>query len=237
VIISFNQPAFMPWGGFFARLLSSDRMVLLDDTVLARGFTFVNRNRLKGPEGEIWITVPLKRKGRGAQKIKDLEIYEKERWKKKFLATLQHYYGHSLCFKPVVEEIRSAVDKLGPRFLGLALDFLNILRSNLRIDTEMILQSDLKIVGKGTPLLVSIASKLRADEVVLPHGSEKAVERSLFEKAGIEVRFLRYSPPQYPQFWGDFLPNLSALDLLLCCGPEGRSVIGKGIHLHCAAPQ
>jgi hypothetical protein len=46
VIISFNQPAFIPWGGFFARLLSSDRMVLLDDTVLARGFTFVNRNRL-----------------------------------------------------------------------------------------------------------------------------------------------------------------------------------------------
>ncbi len=47
-------------------------MILLDDTLLARGFTFVNRNRLKGPEGELWISVPLKRKGRGRQKIKDL---------------------------------------------------------------------------------------------------------------------------------------------------------------------
>jgi hypothetical protein len=38
--ICFNQPAFIPWGGFFARLLHSDKMVLLDDTLLARGFTF-----------------------------------------------------------------------------------------------------------------------------------------------------------------------------------------------------
>lgn len=232
MIISFNQPAFIPWGGFFARLLSSDRMILLNDTVLAHGFTFVNRNRLKGPEGEVWITVPLKRKGRGAQKIKDLEIYEKERWKKKFLATLQHYYGHSSYFSPVVKEIRSAVNKPGQRFLDLATALLNILRTNFGIDREIVLQSDLQITGKGTSLLVSIASKLQADEVILPHGSEKAVECAPFERSGIKVRFLRYAPPQYPQFWGNFLWNLSVLDLLLCCGPEGHAVIQKGIHFH-----
>lgn len=230
MIISFNQPAFIPWGGFFARLLSSDRMVLLDDTALARGFTFVNRNRLKGPEGEVWITVPLKRKGLGTQKIRDLEIYEKERWKKKFLATLQHYYGHSVYFEPAVAEVRSAVDKPESRFLDFTLSLLNILRSNLGIDREIALQSDMKIAGKGTSLLVSLASKLGADEAILPYGSEKAVEGALFEKAGIKLRFLRYAPAQYPQFWGEFLPKLSALDLFLCCGPEGRAVIEKGIH-------
>ncbi|MGB7296841.1 MAG: WbqC family protein [Candidatus Aminicenantales bacterium] len=230
--ISFNQPTFIPWGGFFARLMSSDRMVLLDDTALARGFTFVNRNRLKGPEGEIWITVPLKRKGRGVQKIKDLEIYEKDRWKNKFLATLRHYYGHSVYFKPVVDEIQNAVDKPGPNFLDLALALLNILKVNFAIANDMTLQSELKITGKGTPLLVSIASRLRADEAILPHGSEKAVERALFERAGIKPRFLRYAPPQYPQFWGNFRLNLSALDLLLCCGPEGRAVIERGISFY-----
>ena len=203
-------------------------MVLLDETVLARGFTFVNRNRLKGPEGEIWITVPLKRKGRGPQKIRDLEIYEKERWKKKFLATLQHYYGHSLYFGPVTEEIRTAVGESGPRFLDMALALLRILKTHFGIGGDMALQSELGIAGKGTPLLVSIASEIGTDEVVLPHGSEKAVEPSLFERAGIKLRFLRYDPPQYPQFWGNFLHNLSALDLLLCCGAEGRAVIEKG---------
>lgn len=228
--ISFNQPTFIPWGGFFARLLSSDRMVLLDETVLARGFTFVNRNRLKGPEGEIWITIPLKRKGRGAQRIRDLEIYEKERWKKKFLATLHHYYGHSVYFHAVIEEIRGALDHPGSRFPDLILALLDTLRSRLGIDRQMILQSGLGITGKGTSLLVAIASRLGADEIILPYGSAKAVEHASFERTGIEVRFLRYAPPQYPQFWGDFLPNLSTLDLLLCCGPEGRAVIENGTH-------
>jgi hypothetical protein len=63
--LSFNQPAFIPWGAFFARLLNSDRMVLLDETILARGFSYVNRNRINGPRGEVWLTVPLKKKGRG----------------------------------------------------------------------------------------------------------------------------------------------------------------------------
>lgn len=237
MIISFNQPAFIPWGGFFARLLSSDRMVLLDDTALARGFTFVNRNRLKGPEGEVWITVPLRRKGLGVQKIRDLMIYEKERWKNKFLATLQHYYGHSPYYESVVEGIRSAVDRPEPRFLDLTLALLNILRSQIGITREITLQSDTKIAGKGTSLLVSIASKLGADETILPCGSEKAVESTRFEEAGIKVRFLRYAPPQYPQFWGDFLPKLSALDLLLCCGPAGRAVIKKGIYFPQNFPQ
>jgi len=228
VIISFNQPAFIPWGGFFARLLRSDRMVLLDSTLLAQGFTFVNRNRLKGPEGEVWISVPLKRKGRGRQEIKDLEIYEKERWRKKFLSTLRHYYGHSIYFESVFEEIRSAANQPDVRFLSLALALLEILKAKLGIDRETVLQSSTGISGKGVSLLVSIAKELRADEVILPYGSEKAVESSRFEIQGIKVRELRYLPPQYPQFWGGFLPNLSSLDLLLCCGFEGRSVIEKG---------
>jgi hypothetical protein len=61
----------------FARLIHSDAMILLDETLLSRGFSYVNRNRIKGPSGEVWITVPLKKKGRGFQKIKDLEIHEK----------------------------------------------------------------------------------------------------------------------------------------------------------------
>jgi hypothetical protein len=219
----------MPWGGFFARLLRSDRMVLLDSTLLALGFTFVNRNRLKGPGGEIWITVPLRRKGRGRQEIKDLEIYEKERWQKKFLSTLRHYYGHSIYFESVFEEICRAANKPDVRFLNLALALLDILKANLGINREIVLQSSTGITGKGISLLVSIATELCADEVILPYGSEKAVESSQFEKQGIKVRNLRYLPPQYPQFWGDFLPNLSALDLLLCCGIDGRDVIEKGI--------
>lgn len=232
MMLSFNQPVFIPWGGFFARLMSSDRMVLLDDTVLARGFTYVNRNRLKGPEGEIWITVPLKRKGRGPQKIKDLQIDEKEKWARKFLLTLKHYYGKSIYFHPLFEDIRRAVDGAGENFLALILQLLDVIKKGFAIEREWVLQSHLGFSGRGTALLVSIAKEVGAEEVLLPYFSEKAVDCALFTKEKIRVRLLRYLPPPYPQFWGDFVMNLSALDLLLCCGREGRAVIDNGIRFY-----
>jgi hypothetical protein len=230
--ISFNQPGFLPWGGFFARLIHSDKMVLLDDTLLARGFTYVNRNRIKGPAGEVWISVPLKRKGLGRQKIKDLEIYEKKRWAKDFLLTLQHFYTKSLYLEPIYLDIRAVLETEDESFLNMVLSLLIILKKNFLIEKEFSLQSELGVAGKGTELLISIAKKLGADEVLMPYFSRKVVDWTPFQEEKIPVHFLRYDPPQYPQFWGHFLKRLSALDLFFCCGPTGRQVIEKGSYLY-----
>lgn len=230
--ISFNQPGFLPWGGFFARLLHSDKMVLLDDTLLARGFTYVNRNRIKGPSGEVWISVPLQRKGRGRQKIKDLEIYEKKRWAKDFLLTLRHFYAKSLYIEPIHSDLQAVLETKDESFLDMVHAILTILKQNLKIEKEFVLQSELKITGKGTGLLIALAKELKANEVLMPYFSRKVVDWAPFQKEKIPVHFLRYDPPQYPQFWGHFLKRLSALDLYLCCGPSGRQVIVKGSHLY-----
>lgn len=226
--VSFNQPAFIPWGGVFARLLHSDRMILLDDTLLARGFTYVNRNRIKGPHGEVWITVPLKRKGRGRQKIKDLQIDEKEKWSRDFLSTLQHFYGKSLYFQPLWPKIRKAAATPDMQFLPMALSLLQLVKEFLDIQPDFQRQSEMGITGKSSDLLVSLAKASGADEVLMPYFSRNAVDWRPFEREKIRVRFLRYDPPQHPQFWGRFLKRLSILDLLFCCGPAGRRVIEKG---------
>jgi hypothetical protein len=230
--ISYNQPGFIPWGGFFARILHSDKMVLLDETLLSRGFTYVNRNRIKGPSDEVWISVPIKRKGRGRQKIKDLEIYEKKRWAKDFLLTLQHFYAQSLNLEPIHSEIKAILETRDESFLNMVLPLLTLLEEKFHIKKEFILQSEMGISGDGSELLVSIAKELGAEEVVMPYFSRKIVDWGPFQNEKIRVHFLRYDPSQYPQFWGHFLKRLSALDLFLCCGPEGRQVIEKGSYLY-----
>jgi len=230
--ISFSQPAFIPWGGCFARLMSSDKMVLLDRTQLARGFTFVNRNRIKGPTGEIWLTVPLKRKGRGLQQINELEIHEKDRWAKGFLLTLGHFYGKSTYFEPFFEQIKTRLNDPDGDFLKMVVALLEALKSGLGIDRELILQSETGVAGRGTPLLVALAKKLGAQEVILPYFSERAIDCPVFRNENIGLKFLRYDPPQYPQFWGEFLPNLSALDLLLCLGKNGRAIVERGSKMY-----
>ena len=229
--ISFHQPAFIPWGGFFARLLYSEAMVLLDDTLLAQGFTFVNRNRIKGPEGEIWLTVPLKRKGRGRQKIKDLEIYEKNRWGRKFLLTIRHFYRKSIYFEPFFSQMAEIINSEGDSFLPLTISLLNRLKTALNINTPFLLQSDLGVTGKGTELLIALAEKLHSKEVLLSAFARKRIDLEQFQRAGIKVILHRFQPLPYPQFWGNFCSNLSALDLSFCQGPAGKLILEKSSHL------
>jgi hypothetical protein len=208
--------------------LHSDKMVLLDETLLSTGFTYVNRNRIKGPGGEVWISVPVKKKGRGLQRIKDLELYEKERWSKDFLLTLWHFYVKSIYFPPIYKRIKEAVEIQEESFCRLVLKLLHILKEEFGVEQDFILQSEVGISGKGSDLLVSLAKKLNATEVLLPCFSDKAIECDRFSGEQIGVKFLRYDPPPYPQFWGKFIPRLSALDLLFCMGKDGKRILEKG---------
>ena len=230
--ICFNQPSFLPWGGFFARLLHSDKMVLLDDTLLSTGFTYVNRNRIKGPAGEVWISVPAKKKGRCRQKIKDLELHEKERWSRNFLLTLRHFYVKSIYFLPIYRRINEAVEMHEESFCKMVLKLLEILKKGFGIEQDFILQSETGISGKGTELLVSLAKELGATEVILPDFSDKAVECCKFSREKIHVKFLRFDPSPYPQFWGKFVPRLSALDLLLCMGQSGKIILENNASIY-----
>lgn len=231
MVLSYNQPAFIPWGGFFARLLISDVMVILDDTLFAQGFTFVNRNRLKGPQGEIRITVPVKRLKGKRQKIKDLQIFQKGYWARKWLTTLYHNYSQSIYFPPLQAKIAEIVKLDNDHFCDMIFAILELFKSELNIKTPFVIQSQTGIEGKGEKLLMNIARKFQADELILPYSAQNILNWQLLEKKGVKVKFLKFLSPGYPQFWGRFIKNLSILDLLFCLGTNSRKLIRQGFTL------
>jgi hypothetical protein len=46
-----------------------------------------------------------------------------------------------------------------------------------------------------------------------------------FGSAGIELIPFKKPDWIYPQMWGDFIANLSVLDLMFTCGPKAREII------------
>lgn len=48
----------------------------------------MNRNRLKSDNGMLWLTVPVWKKGRGKQIIRNVQICSEEDWRKKHLPGL-----------------------------------------------------------------------------------------------------------------------------------------------------
>jgi hypothetical protein len=115
------------------------------------------------------------------------------------------------------------------KLLDLNLTIIEYLKKQLRIDTPLILQSDLGIVAKGNELLIEICREVQASAYLAQAATRKYLDADLFADAGIELNFFAPPSPVYPQLWGDFIYDLSAFDLLFNCGPKSHEIV-------CGAP-
>ncbi len=226
-ILSAVQPYFFPFLGFFYKVYLSDIVIILDSVQFPRGSTWLTRNRFKNAQGTLWMTIPVWKKGLGLQKINNVSICHEGLWTKKHLDSLKSAYARA----PFLDEHLGFLEKIYSSGMEKLIHFnLSIIRYLLRqfqIDTEILLLSDLGIEEKGSQLLVGICKKLGANHFLAQSPAKKYLDMNMFQDAGIAIRF--FNPPSlvYPQLWGDFIPNLSALDLVLNCGPKARDILLK----------
>jgi hypothetical protein len=231
VIVACHQPNFLPWIGFFYKALLADLVVLLDDVQFARGFTWVNRNRLKCDQGELWLTVPVKKKGRGLQKISDVEVVDEGNWPRRFFQGISQNYAHAPYFAEHSAFLKDLMQMRWRKLVDLNVAAIYYLAGSLGIGNKVVLQSSLQIQSQGSELLVKITKETGADVYLTPLVSKKYVDEILFARQGITIQFFKFIPPVYPQLWGEFIYNLSALDLLLNCGGKSLEVIKKYNHV------
>jgi len=231
VIVACHQPNFLPWIGFFYKALLADLVVLLDDVQFARGFTWVNRNRLKCDQGELWLTVPVKKKGRGLQKISDVEVVDEGNWPRRFFQGISQNYAHAPYFAEHSAFLKDLMQMRWRKLVDLNVAAIYYLAGSLGIGNKVVLQSSLQIQSQGSELLVKITKETGADVYLTPLVSKKYVDEILFARQGITIQFFKFIPSVYPQLWGEFIYNLSALDLLLNCGGKSLEVIKKYNHV------
>ena len=228
MIISANQPYFFPFPGFFYKAYLSDIFVILDNVQFPRGTTWTTRNRFKNDQGTLWMTIPVKKKGLGLQNINNVRISHDDRWEKKHSLSLESAYSKSPYYTehmPFIEKLYgSKFDKL----IDLNLEIIYYLMKHLRIHTRIILLSELGIQAKGDQLIVEILRKTGASEFLTQSAARKYLDQDMFETEGIGIRVFKPLSLIYPQLWGDFIPNLSAFDLILNCGPKSHDILTAG---------
>jgi hypothetical protein len=225
MMIACHHPNFMPWPGLFFKAMQADRLVLLDDVQFPLGGSWVNRNRLKNDQGQLWLTVPVWKKGRSFQRIDHVEICNEENWQQKHLLSIRHAYQHALYWDEHYPFCREIWQNRWHRLLELNLQILDYFRTALAIGQPFVLASSLQVKSKGSQLLVDICKRLAGTKYLTIASSRKYLEEDLFQTHGIDLIYYKYEPPIYPQLWGDFIANLSVLDLLLICGPKSGELI------------
>jgi len=225
MIISTSRPYFAPFPGFFYQVHLADIFVILDDVQFPRGTTWITRNRFKNDQGTWWMTIPVWKKGRGLQNIKNVRICREGRWAHKHLAGLKHAYAHAPYLAEHLQFLNRIFAAGSDRLIDFNLAIIRHLMLNLAVDTEIRQLSELNIGRAAAPLLIEICRYFNASAYLAPGAAVGHLNADFFEKEGIELITATPRAPVYPQLWGKFIPDLSAFDLLFNCGPKAREIM------------
>ena len=228
MIVTANRPYFAPFPAFFFRAHLADVFVLLDSVQFPRGTTWITRNRFKNDQGTLWMTIPVWKKGLGLQNIDQVRVCREGGWPRKHPASLKQAYGNSPYFYEHVQFLEDLFSTVSGRLIDFNLAVIRHLMLNLGLDTDIIRLSELNIDAVGDRLLIEICRYFEASVYLASAIAGRHLNAALFEKAGIELRLVKDPSPIYPQLWGDFIPDLSAFDLLFNCGPKARDILLAG---------
>lgn len=213
MIVAIHQPNFIPWLGYFYKIARADVFVMLDDVQYTKN-SFINRNRIKTPQGELWLTLPVIHSGRFGQLINSVKIQNPDNIFKKIKKTITANYGKAPFFNEVFRIIETGfypTDSLAEINEAMIKQILNY----LGIEKKLVRSSELDIKGaKSSKRLVEICKSLNADTYLAGFGSSNYQKDSLFLEKGIQPVVYDFKHPEYNQLWGEFVYNLSILDIL-----------------------
>lgn len=186
------------------------------------------RNKIKTPEGEVWLSIPVKKSSRGT-KIYEIEISQETNWQEKHYQTIVQYYKKAKFFS----EYKWLLDKIYLEKKWENLSEFNIyvntlIARELGIKTEFINSKDLETNGTKDDKLIEIIKKLDGDFYLSGPAAKDYIVNEKFKKEKIELAYIEYKYPEYTQLYGEFNHYITILDVLFNCGKEAPKYIFTG---------
>jgi hypothetical protein len=214
--------------GYFGMIDVADTFVFYDDVQFEKQ-SWQQRNRIKSPSGEwMWLSVHIIHKF--GQNINDVQINDASNWRRKHWESIFQSYAKAPYFEDYKDEIEKIYRKEWKHLGELNVFIIKKLSEVLGVRIpKFIKSSELEgINGEKTERLLLVLKKIGADEYISTPGSKVYIETDKFKQKGIKLYWYEYQHPVYPQIRGDFIPYLSAIDLLFNTGSEAIKYIREG---------
>ncbi len=226
--VSVNQPAFMPWMGYFKRIMLSDIHIVLDDVQFEKN-SMTNRNKILMNGKKVMLTIPLRTKNRfGNLMIDSIEVDNSKKWVKKHLASIHQSYSKAPFYRefmPIVEQYYyniSIDDNLG---CVLSKNF-HLFLKYLEINTEIVNSSNIEHCKVKSDLILELCKNQGAKEYISGPLGRDYLNISSFQEAEIKVTFHEYVQPNYNQIkTREFISHLSVIDVIFNHGKKTIDII------------
>ena len=218
--VAIVQSNYIPWKGYFDLIAAVDEFILYDDMQYTRR-DWRNRNKIKTPEGVIWLTVPVKVKGKFTQLIRETEI-DGSAWAEKHWQSLVHHYQRASCFQEISLWLRPLYLKANyTQLSALNRVFIEQVCAYLGIRTVISNSWDYALADGKSRRLADLCLQAGAAEYISGPAAKGYIDEQEFTDAGIKLSWFNYEGyPEYPQLWGDFTHYVSIVDLLFNCGKD-----------------
>ena len=227
MIVSINQPAYLPWLGYFERIARSDVHIVLDHVQVEKN-SFTNRNKVRTATGWCWLTVPMKTKGRfGDLAIRSVEI-EGEAWRRKHWETIRQSYARAPFFDVHAPAFEALYARDWTHLLGVCDAATRLLLDVLGIRTRLLRSSEMEPQGAKDALVLDLCRKAGATTYLSGALGRQYLHEEVFAESGIRVAYQDYEHPVYPQAHPGFEPFMAAVDLLFNCGPDAHAILSRG---------
>ena len=219
MIVSIHQPNYIPYLGFFDKMIRSDIFVIYDDAQFNKS-DFQHRNKIRIFHGWKWLTVPVEKKAMIIKeiKIKNDLVKKNINWRESHLRDIEQNYKDTQYYHLFKNDIEALYNNKYKKLIDLNIDIIRFLISAFNIKTKLIFSSEFNLNSKGTQRLVEIVDSIGGDIYLSGPMGRNYLDFNLFKKNGIELKFQEFKHPIYKQRYEGFIPNMSAFDALFSTG-------------------
>jgi len=223
------QPFFLFLRKHFHQIQRADLYIFMDNAQFVKN-AHHNRNRIKGSNGYIWLTVPVKHNF--GQMINQVTIDNNQKWKKKQLSSITQSYSKAPYFKSYIGFFKDVYTRDWNKLCDLNIHLIKHISEFLGIkNTEFATLSDLSIKTSQNPTqrLIDICEYVGASNYIIGTRAKDYMEEWRWEKTIVNLEYFEPDYPAYPQLYGEFIDNCAIIDLLFNCGYESGKYIWKKI--------
>ncbi|MBI5638832.1 MAG: WbqC family protein [Nitrospirae bacterium] len=213
--------------GFFDLMNKADIFVVLDD-VQYTVRDWRSRNRIKSPNGILWLTVPVQARGARSRMIKDIATDDTQQWQEKHLKSLETSYRKAKYFHEIFDIISGTYQKKINFLIDIDMELIMKINHYLSLETKLVFSSEISSEGTKDVKLLSICKALNATIYLSGNAAKEYLRESIFVAEGIKVNWHDYEHPFYNQLWvkeHGFISHLSLIDLVFNHGPESLAIL------------
>jgi len=216
------QPFYLPYAGVFELVRMADVFVFYDDVKVSRQ-NWQCRNQIKTSWGTQWLIVPIV--GSNDATIREAALNEDEPWRRKHRSAVEQAYGKAPHRAFLLDALVPCWAEPWPDLATLNIATFTRLAELMGVSSEFVRSSELNVPGAASQRILDLCTSLGATRYISGPSARSYLDEPSFEDAGIELCYHRFSHPTYSQLHGDFVPNLSVVDLLANEGPAAGAIV------------